>query len=98
MYKGGGGRCCHNCIQRNVECGESERGREVERDEGGRHRDGNLKLIPTYSGLMPRWRIFCQSFNILLFISGGQAGGLCSEWDGMRVDEGKKLCWYEYLY
>ena len=63
MYKGGGGRCCHNCIQRNVECGESEGGREVERDEGGRHRDGNLKLIPT-SGVVER-RADAKMENIL---------------------------------
>ena len=43
MNKGGGGRCGHNCIQRNVECGEfCEGGREGEADL-----DGNLKLIPT---------------------------------------------------
>ena len=55
--------------------------------EGGRLWDGNLKLIPTpgvvESPADAKMRIFCQSFNILLFISGGQAGGLCSEWDGM---------------
>ena len=44
MYKGGGGRCCHNCIQRNVECGEFCEGGRL---GGEADLDGNLKLIST---------------------------------------------------
>ena len=54
--------------------GNSVREGDTHSDEGSR--PGNLKLIPTPS-VVPRWKIFCRSFNILLFISDGQAGGLC---------------------
>ena len=50
-YKGGGGRCCHNCIQRNVECGEF--------CEVGREGDGNLKLIPTTAPLRCTYQVWC---------------------------------------